>query len=374
MVIQIRSSVYCKLGARGHMTDYKNRKDPAVFQYDVCLSFAGEQRPYVRRVAAALRRGGMRVFFDEYETVTLWGKDLYAHLDDVYRHQARYCILFASEAFAAKVWTNHERRSAQARALKANQEYILPARFDDTPIPGLPETVHCIDLRRFAPERLAQTAIDKIGHRMQREYLPPVPDRLYRRLRIWKDKKEQGYAYSHAHSFLAALRRMSPEEQQLVLKTLLHGCPAELPDNVHINIDLLRRVTSTPPPRIKRVMGGLQSLGFVCSIREERDSHEDCVTELGQSEMLQLEWLDLHDIGGRRGPLLVAREMTVGAVADYCEAHGWPFLERLDFSQLATATATKDTHRRRPTRRSSRHRAAQGARKTRRAGDAARRG
>jgi hypothetical protein len=66
----------------------------------------------------------------------LWGKDLYEHLDWIYQKAARYCVLFASEAYANKVWTTHERRSAQARALQSNQEYVLPVRFDDTEIPG----------------------------------------------------------------------------------------------------------------------------------------------------------------------------------------------------------------------------------------------
>ena len=59
------------------------------FQYDVCLSFAGKQRPYVERVAKALRSQGVRVFFDDYEAAHLWGKDLFAHLDEVYGHLGR---------------------------------------------------------------------------------------------------------------------------------------------------------------------------------------------------------------------------------------------------------------------------------------------
>jgi hypothetical protein len=88
------------------------------FEYDICLSFAGEDRAYVRKVAEILRLRGIRVFFDEYAKAELWGKDLYAHLDDIYRNAARYCVLFVSRHFAKRVWTNHERQSAQARAIK----------------------------------------------------------------------------------------------------------------------------------------------------------------------------------------------------------------------------------------------------------------
>src|SRR5438128_7586050 len=99
------------------------------FDYDVSLSFAGGNRVYVRKVADALRDKGVRVFFDEYEEAALWGRDLYTHLNDVYENSARFCVLFASKQYATKVWTNHERQSAQARAIQEHSEYILPARF-----------------------------------------------------------------------------------------------------------------------------------------------------------------------------------------------------------------------------------------------------
>jgi hypothetical protein len=54
-----------------------NRGGPT---YDVCLSFAGEQRAYVEKVAQALQERGVRVFYDVYERATLWGKDLPTHL------------------------------------------------------------------------------------------------------------------------------------------------------------------------------------------------------------------------------------------------------------------------------------------------------
>ena len=125
-------------------------------------------------VARELTSRAVRVFFDDYERARLWGKDLYSHLDEIYQHLCRYCILFASQRDADKVWTSHERQSAQARALKEKQEYILPATFDDTPIPGLPDTVHYIDLRRTSPDDLADLGVRKLGNRLRRDYLPPI--------------------------------------------------------------------------------------------------------------------------------------------------------------------------------------------------------
>lgn len=312
--------------------------------YDVCFSFAGEQRSYVEQVAELLRASGVRVFYDDYEKAHLWGKDLYTHLDDVYRHQARYCILFASEAYAKKVWTNHERRSAQARAIQENREYVLPARFDDAPIPGLPETIHYVDLRSLKPEQLAELVREKIGERPKTNYLPPVLDRLFLRLDIEEDDEGARHAAeSQAWSFMKVLKRMSPTEREVIFRSLLHGCTAELPNNVHIDTDLLRRCTEIPVDKLKRILGGLQSLGFSCSVIESHDQDEQKKGSLGHSEIFEVDWIDLSDEGDYPA-LLVAVEMVQGAVQDYCEEHGIEALRRLDFSQLAAATTVKDMH------------------------------
>ena len=69
--------------------------------YDVALSFAGEDRDYVDEVARILRDHGVAVFYDRFETGHLWGRDLYAHLTSVYR-SARFTIVFVSEHYATK--------------------------------------------------------------------------------------------------------------------------------------------------------------------------------------------------------------------------------------------------------------------------------
>jgi hypothetical protein len=135
------------------------------YEYDVCLSFAGAQRPYVEEVAAILRRRGARVFYDDYERSRLWGKDLYEHLDFVYRKAARYCIVFVSADYAHNSWTTHERKSIYARVLDGDETYLLPARFDDTELPGLRDTIGYVDLRTMTAADLAALLIEKLDLR-----------------------------------------------------------------------------------------------------------------------------------------------------------------------------------------------------------------
>lgn len=130
--------------------------------YDIALSFAGEERDYVDRVANLLKERGVKVFYDLFEEADLWGKDLYVHLSEVYHKRARFTVMFISEAYANKLWTNHERKSAQARAFQEAQEYILPARFDDTDIPGVLSTVGYVSLKDRSPDDLVSLITKKL--------------------------------------------------------------------------------------------------------------------------------------------------------------------------------------------------------------------
>jgi hypothetical protein len=135
-------------------------------KYAVCLSFAGEDREYVSRVAATLKKRKVEVFYDRFETVQLWGKNLYTHLDEIYRREARFCVMFISKSYVEKAWTAHERESAQARAFIEPAEYILPARFDDTEVPGLRPTVGYVDLRTISAEDFAELICKKLQDTM----------------------------------------------------------------------------------------------------------------------------------------------------------------------------------------------------------------
>ena len=261
------------------------------FQYDVGLSFAGEQREYVKEVASDLKSRGIRVFYDDYERGILWGKDLYAYLTEVYQEMCRYCIIFVSAEYAAKVWPSRERQSAQARAIKEKQEYILPARFDDTEIPGLLATVGYIDLNQTSPTQLSDLIAGKLGKQIRQHYLPPIPDRLFERLGIEDDRKAQGDAHSVASSFFEVLRRMTPDERNAVVCLVRFGCHAELPDNLHINSDLLRRHTGKSVARLRRLLGGVSSLGFQCSMDETKEDHISIPgTTLGDDYLFYLTW------------------------------------------------------------------------------------
>ncbi|MHC4758908.1 MAG: toll/interleukin-1 receptor domain-containing protein, partial [Planctomycetota bacterium] len=131
-------------------------------KFHVALSFAGEDRKYVERVAKELRENDVFLFYDKFDEVLLWGKDLYTYLRDIYQNKAYFTVIFISEHYKNKRWTNHERESAQARAFSESREYILPARFDDTEIPGILPTTGYIELDKTSPKKFASLIIKKL--------------------------------------------------------------------------------------------------------------------------------------------------------------------------------------------------------------------
>jgi hypothetical protein len=145
------------------------------FDYDIAFSFAGEDRAVVEELATKLTDEGVRVFYDAYEKAALWGKDLYQHLQIVYRDRARYCVVIVSAAYALKLWPRHELKQAQSRAFKEHSEYILPVRLDDTEIPGLNSTTGYIDLREHSVDDLEKVILQKLfGADVEDEDLPEL--------------------------------------------------------------------------------------------------------------------------------------------------------------------------------------------------------
>lgn len=132
-------------------------------KYQVALSFAGEQRAYVEEVAHHLAARRIAVFYDDFERIRLWGQNLAEAFHKAFEHQADLVVMFISKAYIEKPWSGHERRSALSRMVRNQSEYILPVRFDNTPVDGLPEDVAYKRAEQFSPAQLAAMIAEKLG-------------------------------------------------------------------------------------------------------------------------------------------------------------------------------------------------------------------
>lgn len=119
------------------------------FQYEIALSFAGEDRSFAKYISYELRARSIAVFYDEFEKSELWGADLSETLPEKYR-SSRYCVILQSEEYLKKLWTTLERQTLVHEFLsRRGKDYILPIRVRgcNTAIPGLSELVGHLTVR-----------------------------------------------------------------------------------------------------------------------------------------------------------------------------------------------------------------------------------
>ena len=133
-------------------------------RYQVALSFAGEQRVYVEEVALYLQvRLPRPVFYDDFYQADLVGKYGTEIFQQIYSEDSEWVVMFISREYVEKEWTRHEKRAALSRALTEKRDYIIPVRFDDSVVPGLPSDLLYIDAKTRTPAEVASIIGEKLG-------------------------------------------------------------------------------------------------------------------------------------------------------------------------------------------------------------------
>lgn len=138
-------------------------QEPQAYEFDIAVSFAGEDREYVQDVVDGVKAMGHTVFYDEDYAVESWGEDGVDYFTNVYQHRARFVVMFISRHYAEKMWTNLERRSALARAVTQRSAYILPVRLDDTQLEGLLPTTLYLNANRIGLSGLVEAIKMKVS-------------------------------------------------------------------------------------------------------------------------------------------------------------------------------------------------------------------
>jgi hypothetical protein len=298
------------------------------FKFDICLSFAEEDRKYVDRVAKELTNRGIVIFYDQYQNVETWGKDLYEHLDKVYREEARYCLMFISKHYARKAWASHERRSAQARALQQFQDdYILPVRFDKTKLPGLRPTIKYLDLKNISAKKLALIVAGKIIH-SKSEFIPPSLDLFYSELKI-KKKLDKNSAHKRFSRIYFNLRNLNDLERKVIFLIFLNGCPSDLPENIHIESKHLERLSKISKNNLEKILKNISSEGFFF--------HKNSVPEHGETLFIEYHCLEASNPGNATGIFSI---LVSAASKNFCGEHALEKLIKLNFMQLCSLTSS----------------------------------
>ncbi len=143
--------------------------------FQLALSFAGEQRDYVEEVAHHLSKRSIPVFYDGYEETWLWGHDGLEIFEKIFGEMSTFAVMFISSDYVKKRWPTHERRIILEHASRETSEYVLPVRFDDTPVLGIPESIKYIKAQKCTPAELATIIAEKIEMNPRAEKASDIP-------------------------------------------------------------------------------------------------------------------------------------------------------------------------------------------------------
>lgn len=138
--------------------------EPIERKWDVCFSYAGEDRKNVEKVANKVKRTwNVDVFYDRNYENDLWGKDLDKELPKIFGDDGRYCVVFISKDYVAKEWPRVELKIVLLRAMKEKTAYLLPVRFDDAELDELPHSIVYFPFQKKGWRRLAAEIAAKVG-------------------------------------------------------------------------------------------------------------------------------------------------------------------------------------------------------------------
>lgn len=108
------------------------RKVDHLTEYDVALSFAGEDRAFARSLNDYLVDADLSVFFDETEAGRILGEDLEAFFGPIYESEADYVVAVLGPKYGVKRWTRFESDAFKDRFDKGEVLFVWSRELPQT--------------------------------------------------------------------------------------------------------------------------------------------------------------------------------------------------------------------------------------------------
>jgi hypothetical protein len=132
--------------------------------FKVALSFPGESRDYVAKVAEELKKHLPKgsVFYDRDFTAQLARPNLDTLLQSVYGKQSDLVVVFLSSDYDKKEWCGIEWRSIREFIKRRADHTVMLMRFDDAEVPGVMSLDGYVDLRHHEPAEAAKFILERV--------------------------------------------------------------------------------------------------------------------------------------------------------------------------------------------------------------------
>lgn len=150
-------------------TDCGFRNEEVSYEWDVALSFAGENRALAKHIANQLEALDVPVFFDEMFEANLLGHAWTKAFKEIFADKSRLVLCLLDRFHAEKIWPTFEREHFAPRVA---EQSVIPVYLDDTKFVGIPSDVIGV---RFDYDREAESGWQEAA---DREIVEKLVDRL----------------------------------------------------------------------------------------------------------------------------------------------------------------------------------------------------
>jgi hypothetical protein len=145
------------------------REQNTDFEFEVALSFAGENRELASFLADSLTTLDVPVFFDEMFETNFLGKAWAQQFKEIFGQKSRFVVCILDKYHLAKLWPTFEREHFVPRIA---DESVIPIFLDDSKFPGIPQDIVGIkfkfdpndpDWKKKATDEIVMRLIDKLS-------------------------------------------------------------------------------------------------------------------------------------------------------------------------------------------------------------------
>lgn len=106
------------------------------YQFDIAISFAGENRDLAELISSQLSELDISVFYDRNYEDNYLGSPWSGHFKDIFLEKSRLVVALLDKHHKSKVWPTFERDCFIERVGSGE---VIPIRLDDTKFPGIPD-------------------------------------------------------------------------------------------------------------------------------------------------------------------------------------------------------------------------------------------
>ena len=146
-------------------TPRRKQVDVRRHRFQVALSFPGEHRDYVERVATELDRqlGANACFYDRFYQAQLAGPNLDVLLQGVYGDRSNLVVAFVCTEYDEKRWCGIEWRKIRERVATGDDIEVMYVRLGEGDVAGMTALDGYLDARTRAPEDVARLIVDRLA-------------------------------------------------------------------------------------------------------------------------------------------------------------------------------------------------------------------